>query len=194
MSRASYFAALMILACGCTGTQAPREALPVERPAEPPPQESPPSQSPPGTGASCSRDSNGPRPGPQPKIAEGITGVVCFWQGDFMPTIGGPPSGLITPVRRTIEIHAATRDSDATPGGGATFRTSVSTPLIATVTSGDDGWFEVAVPPGTYSLFVRESGSLYANGWDDAGIITPVTVVAGAVARTQFNINYKASE
>lgn len=95
-------------------------------------------------------------------------------------------------MRRTIEIHAATIDGVA-GAAGETFWTSVPTPLIATVTSGDDGWFEVAVPPGTYSLFVRESGRLYANGTNGDGIITAVEVVAGAVARTRLDINYKAS-
>lgn len=57
------------------------------------------------------------------------------------------------------------------------------TPLIATVTSGDDGWFEVAVPPGTSSLFVRESDGLYANGTNGDGIITAVDVIAAPPSR-----------
>lgn len=159
----SYFAALMVFAYGCTnmpGTRGPRD--------EP----------------SCGRRS------PKPEITEGITGVVCFSQGNFMP--GSSRRGGIAPVRRTIEIHAGTIDGVAA-AAGQTFWTSVPTPLIATVTSGDDGWFEVAVPPGTYSLFVRESGRLYANGTNGDGIITAVEVAAGTVARTRLDIRYKAS-
>lgn len=160
----SYFAALMVLAFGCTNMPGPRG-----------PRDEP----------SCSRRS------PKPKITEGITGVVCFSQGNFMPG-SSRRGGVIEPVRRTIEIHAGTIDGVAA-AAGQTFWTSVPTPLIATVTSGDDGWFEVAVPPGTYSLFVRESGRLYANGTNGDGIITAVEVVAGTVARTRLDIRYKAS-
>ena len=148
----SYFATLMVLVYGCTNMPGPRG---------------------PRDESSCSRRS------PKPKITEGITGVVCFWSGDFMP--GTSPRGVIEPVRRTIEIHAGTIDGVAA-AAGETFWTSVPTPLIATVTSGDDGWFEVAVPPGTYSLFVHESGRLYANGTNGDGIITAVEVIASAVA------------
>jgi hypothetical protein len=164
----SYCAALMVFAYGCTnmpGTRGPR--------GEP----------------SCSRRS------PKPKINEGITGVVCFWQGDFMPgtySRRARKGRVIEPVRRTIEIHAATTDRVVAAVDGPLW-TSVPTPLIATVTSGDDGWFEVAVPPGTYSLFVRESGGLYANGTNGDGIVTAVEVTAGAVARTQLDITYRAT-
>lgn len=178
LPRVSYFAALMVLAHGCTGTPAPRGPLNGSSPL---------------TGTSCNQRSNGPGRGPQPKITEGITGMVCLWKGNFMPG-SGPRGGVIEPVRRTIEIHAATRDGDAVAAADpGPFWTSVSTPLIATVTSGDDGRFEVAVPPGTYSLFVRDSGRLYANGTNGDGIITAVEVVAGAVARTQLDINHGAA-
>jgi len=180
LPRVSYFSALMVLAYGCAGTRAPRGPLDGSSP-------------PPRTGQSCSPNINGPGPGPQPKITEGITGVVCFWKGDFMPG-DGARRGVIEPVRRTIEIHAATLTGDAVAAADpGPFWTSVSTPLIATVTSGDDGWFEVAVPPGTYSLFVRESGRLYANGVNGDDIITAIEVVGGAVSRTQFDINYEAT-
>ncbi|HEY0135831.1 MAG TPA: hypothetical protein VGB85_17220 [Nannocystis sp.] len=173
MSRVSYFAALIALACSCT------------QPPSPPP--APPSN--------CSTGGPGPAPGPpQPKITEGIAGVICFWEGNFMSTLEPDERGTVKPVPRTIEIHAPTRSADGVGGDGATFWGSVSTPLIATANSGDDGWFEVAVPPGTYSLLVRESGRLYANSFNGEGIIAPIEVTAGKVARTQFDINYRAVE
>ena len=172
----------MLLACGCTDPRPRAGMFPLERSQDPPPT----------TGPSCNNGESGPGPGPQPRISEGIMGVVCFWEGDFMPSIGGPPGGKIDPVRRKVEIHAASRDSDTVKAADGSIQ-SVSTPLITTVTSGEDGWFEAAVPPGTYSIFVHENGNLYANSTSSAGIITPVEVDAGAVARTQFDITYKAT-
>lgn len=130
------------------------------------------------------------RPGPPVRVSQGIAGVVCFWQGDFQP---GDSQGTIRPLRRTVEIHAATRREHGVRATDAAFWGSVSTPLIATVESGDDGWFEVALPPGTYSMFVREPQGLYANGENDDGVILPVQVEAGAVARTQLDVDYASA-
>jgi hypothetical protein len=75
-------------------------------------------------------------------------------------------------------------EGSRTPGAGE------STPLVATAVSGDDGWFEVALPPGRYSLFVREAQGLYANRVNEAGVMAAVEVVAGAVARAQLDVDH----
>ncbi len=133
------------------------------------------------------------RPGPPLTISQGIAGVVCYWRGDFMPSPDGA-TGTIRPVQRTIEVHAATRDADVKRKADMTYIDSVATPRIATIQSRDDGWFEVSLPPGTYSLFVHEPNGLYANRWNDEGIIFPVVVEAGAVARVQFDITHESVE
>ncbi len=185
MLRAPSLAVLTALVCACPAQSTPAapagpiQPLPVEGPPPPPP---PPQQQ------YCSID----RPGPTIHLAQGLIGVVCFWKGDFMPS-PDPPSGSILPVARTVEIHAATRDADTVKVPGTMFLSAVKTPLIATTTSDADGWFSVALPPGTYSVFVREPQGLYANGWNDAGIITSVDVVAGEVVRAQFNVDYAAT-
>jgi len=180
MLRAPFLAALTALVCACPAqptptAPVPAQPLPIEGPPPPPQQ-------------SCGID----RPGPTIHLGQGLIGVVCFWKGDFMPS-PDPTSGTILPVARTVEIYAAARDADTVNVPGTMFISAVKTPLIATTTSGADGWFSVALPPGTYSVFVREPQGLYANGWNDAGIITPVEVVAGAAVRAQFNVDYEST-
>lgn len=132
------------------------------------------------------------RPGPPLTITQGIAGVVCYWRGDFMPSPDGA-SGTIRPAQRTLEVHAATRDVDLKRSADATYIDSVSTPKIATIQSTADGRFEVSLPPGTYSLFVHEPNGLYANRWNDEGILFPVVVESGAVTRVQFDIDHESA-
>ncbi|MDC0672792.1 hypothetical protein [Nannocystis radixulma] len=167
-----------VFVVGCTSTQPPPAPAPALA------QEPAPTLGP--ERISCGID----RPGPPVGVSQGIAGAVCFWQGDFMP---GDPEGTIRPVARTIEIHAVTRREEAKPSSTAAFWDSVSTPLVATASSGADGWFEVALPPGSYSLFVREPQGLFANGYDEAGIIASVEVVAGKVTRKQLDVDYAAA-
>ncbi len=132
-------------------------------------------------------------------IDQGIWGNVLFWEGDFMPMIyPDGASGNITPVIRTIYIHEATRDDqvqwcyvEIEPCCGARFISEISTDLVAFTQSNDRGFFEVELPAGRYSIFVREYGYLYANLFDREYIF-PVEVREGEVTAIQFDITYKA--
>lgn len=120
-------------------------------------------------------------------ISQGIWGSVSFWEGDFMP---GNPSGTITPVIREIFIHKVTTVNDI--GSGPLFA-NIPTDLVATVSSDATGFYEVEVGPGTYSVFVKEDASFYANGFDGQGQIQPVEVTANTVSELQIDITHKAS-
>ena len=133
-------------------------------------------------------------------INQGIWGDVLFWEGNFMPMpYPDVSSGTISPVIRTIFIHEATREDQVTwsyveiePCCGANFISEISTDLVAATQSDDRGFFELELPAGRYSIFVREHGYLYANMIDGRGYIFPVEVREGEVTGIQFNITYKA--
>ena len=55
------------------------------------------------------------------------------------------------------------------------------------------GFFEVSLPVGQYSLFVREDSLLYANWFDGHGNIWPVSVIADSVIEAHLNITYESS-
>jgi hypothetical protein len=122
-------------------------------------------------------------------IEQGIWGDVWFWEGDFMPMC---PSGTATAAAREMRVHELTSEDDVehAPGTWWPFYSEVRTPLVASVWSDADGFFEVALPPGMYSLFAVEDTLFYANGFDGYGNIYPVTVRAGQVTEILFNIDY----
>jgi hypothetical protein len=121
-------------------------------------------------------------------VAQGIWGDVWFWSGDFMPQCG---TGSITPSVRELRIHEATTSSQ-TEGRYYFFR-RVNTPLVTTVRSDAHGFFQVSLPPGTYSVFSVEDSLLYGNVTDSLGYIESVTVAANKCSEKHFDITYDAS-
>ena len=123
-------------------------------------------------------------------IEQGIWGDVWFWEGDFMPICG---SGTITPVSREIRIHELTNLDDVIRAPeDPTFYAEINTALVVTTWSDRDGFFEVVLPPGKYSVFVVEDTLFYANRFDGVGNIFPVEVYDGQATGIQFDITYKA--
>lgn len=126
-------------------------------------------------------------------ITAGIWGTVSSMEGDCMPTVP-PATNTCThcAVKRTVKVYAYTHISQATPlPGRGGFYSSLSTPLVAETTTDDNGFFQLNLPPGTYSVFVMENGNLYASSMDGSGGINPVTVTAGP-QKTDQRMTYKA--
>jgi hypothetical protein len=131
------------------------------------------------------------RNGAKVSIAQGIWGDVWFWAGNFQPPC---ITGTVAPVSREVLVHDLTPyDSVTFAARGPTFYSAIRTPLIATIRSDASGFFQVQLPPGTYSIFTREDTLFYANGLDGHGNIWPVSVVADSVTGIRFDINYEAS-
>lgn len=144
----------------------------------------------------CASESTGPceserpaRNGERVSISEGIWGDLWFWSGDFMPIC---ESGEVRAVSRKVRIHELTSRDQVEQSSGA-FYMSIKTPLVASVTSDARGFFEVAVPPGAYSVFIVEGDQFYANVSDGQGHISPVHVNAGSVSGVRIDINYAAT-
>ncbi len=120
---------------------------------------------------------------------QGIEGVVLFWEGDFMPP---GPGGSITPVERELFVHAPTRHSDVTQEGDGPFFSEIRSNLVARAWSDVAGRFRILLPPGTYSLFVREGNLFYANSFTNEYIF-PVTVERRRMTSVTFDITYLAT-
>ena len=129
------------------------------------------------------------RNGDRVSISQGIWGDVWFWSGDFMPVC---TSGTVTAVGREIRIHELTSRDDVDEESPA-FYSAVRTPLVDTAWSDTDGFFQVSLAPGQYSLFVVEDTLLYANRFDGDGNIFPVEVLADSVTAVRFDIEYEAT-
>lgn len=122
-------------------------------------------------------------------ITQGVWGNVWFWEGNFMPVAYG---GTITPVVREIYVHTLTSIDSVNQVSYSPFYYEIYTQLVAITESNNTGFFEIALPPGRYSFFVKEDSLFYANRFDGEGNILPATVVEDSVTKVQIDITHKA--
>ena len=133
-------------------------------------------------------------PGNENKITikQGVWGNVWFWEGNFMP---GPDvssyHGTITPAIRDIYIYEATHFSEVELIDNI-FIQRINSRLIKKVTSDKDGFFEISLEPGVYSIFAKEDSVFWGNERNGVGILMPAEVDTNSVVKRQININYKA--
>jgi hypothetical protein len=121
----------------------------------------------------------------------GIEGYIFRISGNRMPSPDAklsPPKGIKT----VLYIYQLTGISQATKVGESAFYSNISTKLVQTVTSGDNGYFFVSLPPGEYSLFTKKDALFYANNFDGDNHIAPVKVVPHKVNQVNVNIDYDA--
>ena len=124
-------------------------------------------------------------------VSQGITGQVMWYEGDLMPGIGKEPAEG-KPIQREIFIYEATSPDQAEVHEGQ-FYSGLKSKLVQTVNSDEDGRFIVALEPGTYSVFVNEPEGLFANRFDQAGIINPVTINRNELVNILIKVDYKAA-
>ena len=127
-------------------------------------------------------------------IQQGVWGNVWFWEGNFMPTTDNSSNGKITAVERKIYIYEATRfDSVIRDSIRHPFIKEINSKYVDEVSSDKDGFFQIVLPPGKYSLFVKEDSLYYANESDGDGHLMSAQVSSNTVVKRQININYKAA-
>lgn len=152
-------------------------------------------------------------------ISQGVSGTVCFWQGDFMPImqpsqgLAGqildfldifdlfrikPHHGTIRPVVREIYISQVITvkqmsDSDSAQPRGDLFSV-IPAKIVATTSSDKGGFYQLQLPVGTYSIFVKENNAFYANKFDVERRIAPFEVFPQSVTRMPIDITYESYE
>jgi hypothetical protein len=125
------------------------------------------------------------------EIKQGVKGRVEVWEGNFMPMVDKNSSNnKITPgAGRRVRLHEPVKAG----GIPAAKRETIPTPVIAEVMADSAGRFVMAAAPGTYSIFVEDSGGWYNNGWNDQGIQGAVTVKPDSVTEVLVKITTKAT-
>lgn len=121
---------------------------------------------------------------------QGIKGEVFWLNGNQMPAPGKQPSEPQQGVVRELLFYEPTQLQDADQISAGLF-TNVKTKLIATTRSAPDGSFAIKLPPGEYSVFVRESGGLFANVVNHAAVLNPVTVKPKQYAWLIITVDYE---
>jgi hypothetical protein len=126
------------------------------------------------------------------EVKQGISGKVEIWEGNFMPMVDPKSTNhKVTPgAGRRVRIHQPVKMEG---GLALAKRDSVNSPLVAETLSDSVGKFLVSVQPGTYSVFVEEAGSWYANSWNGDGVQGAVVVESGKITDMLIKITSKAT-
>ncbi|MBL0884257.1 MAG: carboxypeptidase regulatory-like domain-containing protein [Chitinophagaceae bacterium] len=124
------------------------------------------------------------------QITQGISGIITELRGNQMP-MKGAPENKPHPVSVTLLVYEPTHLSQVQRVETSALYTAINTRKVASVLSDSTGTFRVALPPGTYSLFVQQGKFFFANSFDSQNNIQLVTVEANKV--TSFNITINSS-
>lgn len=136
----------------------------------------------------CYTETDPPRNSDKVTIKQGVWGDVWFWSGDFMP-VG---RGEICQVKREVFVYELTKRNEAEQIDDTSFYTAIHTKLVTVMASDSDGFFQIELEPGNYSLFIKEDGRFYSNLFNEDGIF-PVTIESDHVSEVRFDITYKAT-
>ena len=145
------------------------------------------------TAEECSQSQDDVPIGCAAPLPQGLRGMVIFKSGNLMPGPDLDPNAAAgRPVVREVIIFPLTKLDEAFTKEPP-FYDSLATEPIATAQSDSTGCFQVRLPAGHYSVFVREKNRFYANGFDGNGYIFPVDVEEDEVTDITFNIDYEAA-
>lgn len=124
--------------------------------------------------------------------AQGIRGTVVFKSGNQMPGAGRtPPAGK--PVRRELFVYEPTTMAQMKTRADG-FYEAVQTNLVKRAWSDKQGRFRISLPPGQYSVLVKEPGKgLFANVFDGEMHAFPVEVKPGRFTTVSLEITYAAA-
>ena len=140
---------------------------------------------------SCQKDPSTKEPVDYSKlvtIKQGVWGSCTYLTGDCMPMVGGNSSCKSEPVKRTIYIYASTADTQAVKIG-TSFYSQINTTLIAQTQSADNGFFQISLQPGKYSVLVLEQGKFYCMDWGDPNLLAPLTINSNATTKRDVVID-----
>ncbi len=119
---------------------------------------------------------------------EGIDGKIFVLSGNQMPGPGRVAERQ-TAVKEVFIYKVVTvKDTERTN----VFFSVINANLIAKTICKEDGSFKIVLPPGAYSVFVKEPGGLFANSFDKDGRINPVVVTAKKFTPFTMNVDYNA--
>lgn len=124
-------------------------------------------------------------------IKTGLSGTLLMKEGNCMPMLGVNPfnnSCKTYPVSRTILIYEYTQQHDVT-GYGTSYK-SVNSKFICNSDADDEGFFQMTLAPGKYSVFIWGKDKYYANSYDGQSGIYPIVIINDSVSIIMPTIDY----
>jgi hypothetical protein len=121
---------------------------------------------------------------------QGIRGEILWLSGNQMPGPGKPNHPRLG-IQREIHIYKVTTVEHENQNGP--FFSDLKSELVTKISSKDDGTFKVKLPPGEYSVFVKEPEGLFANLIDQNGKINPISVEVKRYSWLPITVDYEAA-
>ncbi len=125
-------------------------------------------------------------------ISQGIEGTVTEQTGNQMPMKGAAPQ-VPRGIKTTVFIYEPTQLTDVQQVGNSPVYTAIRTKRVASVETDSTGFFRVALPVGSYSLFVKQGDRFYANLFDNLNRIALFEVEEGKLTNAKLSVSSKAS-
>ena len=126
-------------------------------------------------------------------IKQGIKGQITEIRGNQMPKVGVTPAKP-RPVSTTLFVYEPTHISQVKPvETGSPLYTTINRNLVASVISDSLGNYQLYLPTGTYSVFVKKGAYFFANLFDTQNNIQQVTVDSGKITSLHILINSGAT-
>jgi hypothetical protein len=125
----------------------------------------------------------------EPSITQGVYGTVIERYGDWMP--GSTADHGEKPIACDVYVYEYTMLSDF--GGAVSVHYPIDAmpkQLVAKTTSNAQGFYEINLAPGTYSMFLLDDWKLYANGCDANGGINPITINSNEKLERQLILDH----
>jgi hypothetical protein len=121
---------------------------------------------------------------------QGICGTVIWVSGNHMPGPGDNQHSNGGVIREVL-IYKVTRLEDATQK--ESFFLNIKTDFVKKTVSGAKGDFKITLPPGEYSVFVKEPQGLFANQFDKDNKINVIIVKPKLFSLVNITIDYEAT-
>jgi hypothetical protein len=121
---------------------------------------------------------------------QGIRGEILWLSGNHMPGPGKVNQPRLG-IQREIHVYKVTTVDQEDQNGP--FFSDLKSELVTKLSSKVDGSFKVKLPPGEYSVFVKEPQGLFANLIDQNGKINPVNVQANRYSWLPITVDYEAA-
>lgn len=128
-----------------------------------------------------------------PTITQGIYGQVRERYGNWEPVWDpNDNSRGYRPIVRDIYVYEYTtiKDFDQSYIDCLYPADKMPNPLVATTTSKENGFYQLQLEPGKYSVFMLEEGNMYATGGDGYGGLNPITIGVGSLLQYNLILNH----
>lgn len=125
-------------------------------------------------------------------ITQGITGTVTESTGNQMPMKGAPPAG-VKGILSTVYVFEPTHLRQVKQVGTSPLYTKISTKQVASAQTDAEGRFTIDLPPGSYSVFVKQGDYFFANTFDTENNISVFKVEEGKLTTVNIAVNHKAT-